>query len=178
MTGKYKNEDIRDYFNVSHETVRRYAIDFAEFFSDGAAPDKPGQHRVYNDSDLRVFAVIVSMKNSNHSDDDIKATLRAGSSGDLSSLLDDETVTLSPHIQNQLVRQEVDNLRQQLASAADEAQVWRDKAMKLEGQLEQLQKQMEQQSNGQTNQIELHKEIARLTVLLEIEKQKSQKDDS
>jgi DNA-binding transcriptional MerR regulator len=166
MTGKYKNEDIRDYFNVSHETVRRYAIDFAEFFSDGAAPDKPGQHRVYNDSDLRVFAVIVSMKN------------RAGISGDLSSLLDDETVTLSPHIQNQLVRQEVDNLRQQLASAADEAQVWRDKAMKLEGQLEQLQKQMEQQSNGQTNLIELHKEIARLTVLLEIEKQKSQKDDS
>lgn len=176
MSAKYKNEDIRDYFNVSHETVRRYAIDFAEFFSEGATPEKSGQHRVYNDSDLRVFAVIISMKNSNHSDDDIKATLRAGEGRDFTPLLDDDSVALSPHIQNQLVRQQLDTLQQQLATAVDEAQLWRDKAMKLEGQLEALQKQLEQQTSGQTNLIELHKEIARLTVLLEIEKQKHQKD--
>lgn len=174
MESRYKSEDIRAYFNVSHETVRRYAIDFAEFLSEGASPEKSGAHRVYDDSDLRVFAVIVSMKNSNHTDDDIKATLKAGRDGDMSSVLDDDTVTLSPHIQNQLIRQQISNLEQQLAQANTEAQTWRDKAMRLEGQLEAMQKQLERQTGTQSDVIELHKEITRLTVLLDFASKKNE----
>lgn len=164
---KFKSEDVRNYFNISHETVRRYAMDFAEFLSEGANPEK-GQHRVYNDSDLRVFAVIVSMKNSNHTDDDIKATLKAGAEGDLSSFMEDDSVTLSPHVQTKLFQQQLSNMQTQLDAALDDAQMWRDKAKVLEGQIEQLQKQLD----GQADVIELHKEIARLTVLLEMAKGK------
>lgn len=165
---KYKSEDIRNYFNISHETVRRYAMDFAEFLSEGANPEK-GQHRVYDESDLRVFAVIVSMKNSNHTDDDIKATLNSGAEGDLSSFMNDDSVTLSPHVQTKLFQQQLNNLQSQLESAVEEAQMWRDKAKKLEGQIEQLQKQLD----GQADVIELHKEIARLSLMLEMAKGKS-----
>jgi len=162
---KYKSEDVRSYFNISHETVRRHAMDFSEFMSEGANPEK-GLHRVYDDSDLRVFAVIVSMKNSNHTDDDIKATLRAGAEGDLSSFIQDDSVTLSPHVQTKLFQQQLNNMQTQLDTAIADAQLWRDKAKTLEGQIEQLQKQID----GQSDMIELHKEIAKLTVLLEIAK--------
>lgn len=171
---RYKSEDIRQYFNISHETVRRYAIDFAEFLSEGATPEKSGSHRVYNDSDLRVFAVIVSMKNSNHSDEDIKATLRAGRDGDIADVLDGDTASLSPHIQTRLIRGQIDHLQKQLTEAISEAQMWRDKAMRLEGEKESLQRQLEQQASSQTDIIALHKEIARLTVLLEIANKKSE----
>lgn len=162
---KYKSEDIRNYFNISHETVRRYAMDFVEFLSEGANPEK-GQHRVYDESDLRVFAVIVSMKNSNHTDDDIKATLKAGAEGDLSEFIQDESVTLSPHVQTKLFQQQLSNMQTQLDAAVSDAQMWRDKAKTLEGQIAQLQKQLE----GQADVIELHKEIARLTLMLEMAK--------
>ena len=165
---KYKSEDVRNYFNISHETVRRYAMDFAEFFSDGANPEK-GQHRVYNDSDLRVFAVVVSMKNSNHTDDDIKATLKAGAEGDLSSFIQDESVTLSPHVQTKLFQQQLNNMQTQLDAAMSDAQMWRDKAKILEGQIEQLQKQLDSQADV----IDLHKEIARLTLMLELAQNKT-----
>jgi DNA-binding transcriptional MerR regulator len=70
---KYRSEDLRDRFGVSHETIRRYALDFAEFLSDGANPEE-GKHRIYNDSDLRVFSVIVAMKATNHDNEKIKET--------------------------------------------------------------------------------------------------------
>jgi|GEM_PF-3043184 len=168
---KYRNEDLREMFGISHETVRKYTIDFQQFLSSGANP-KENKHRVYDESDLRVFAVIVSMKNSNHSDDDIKATLKAGAGGSLETILDDDSIALSLPIRDQLARQEINNLRNQLEEAIGEAQDWRDKAHKLEGQIEQLKTQLE----GQPDIIELHKEIARLTLLLEIEKAKSQTD--
>lgn len=171
VMNKYKNEDLRDMFGISHETVRKYTIDFQEFLSEGANPDE-NKHRVYDESDLRVFAVIVSMKGSNHTDDDIRATLAAGQTGDLSSLLNDDTVALSPPMQAKLAKQEINNLRSQLELSVQEAQTWRDKANRLEGQIELLKAQLEQKQSGQADVIELHKEIARLTVLLEMAKGK------
>lgn len=165
----YKNEDIREFFSISRETVRRYATDFAEFFSAGATPEKPGTHRVYDESDLRVFGVIASMKNTNHSDDDIKATLRAGYDGEFSSFLKDESLSLSPHIQSKLANQHIDNLERQLSDAVTEAQTWRDKANQLEGQLNELRELLK----GQVTNIELHKKIARLELLLEQAQNKS-----
>ena len=169
---RYKNEDLREMFGVSHETIRKYTIDFKEFLSEAANPSE-NKHRVYDESDLRVFSVIVSMKNSNHSDNDIKATLVAGAEGDLGSLLDNETLALSAPMQVRLAKQEISNLRSQLEDVVTEAQKWRDKANQLEGQIQQLQTQLEKQQSGQPDIIELHKEIARLTVLLEIAHKKN-----
>lgn len=170
---KYKNEDLREMFGLSHETVRKYTIDFNDFLSEGANPEE-NKHRVYDESDLRAFAVIVSMKSSNHTDDDISATLTAGRSGDLGSLLEDDSVALSPPMRAKLARQEIITLRNQLEHAVEEALTWRDKANRLEGQIESLKVQLDQHQSGQSDMIELHKEIARLTVLLEMAKGKNE----
>lgn len=156
MERKYKNEDIRSRFSISHETVRKYTIDFADFLSDGANPDEKGTHRTYTESDLRAFAVITRMKNTNHTDDDIRATLIAGLDGQLAELMEDNSVALSPNMQITLSKQEITNLRSQLNTSLDELQKWRDKAKRLEGQNELLEKQIE----GQANNIELHQKIA------------------
>lgn len=133
---KYKNEDLRDMFSVSHQTVRKYSMDFAEFLSEGANPAEAGTHRTYNESDLRVMAVIANMKNTNHSDNEIKATLIAAAKGELSELIDDPTITLSSNMQMTLARQELQNLHNRLDNALEDAQKWRDKANRLEGLLE------------------------------------------
>lgn len=143
-------------FGISHETVRKYTIDFAEFMSEGANPDEKGAHRVYTESDLRVFSLIAGMKNTNHTDDDIRATLVAGAEGELSELIDDRSIKLSPNMQIMLAKQEITNLRTELEASNKQGQVWRDKANKLEGQIELLNTQLEQQSGN----IELHQEIA------------------
>ncbi len=170
---EYRSGDLAEIFGVSRESVRRYTIEFQDFLSADATPTAEGKHRVYNDDDLRVFALVTRMKSLNQSDEDIKATLSAGERDDLPSLLTQGS-TLNPSLQLTIARQEIDNLQSKLEFAVDEAQKWRDEANQLRGRIEQLQKQLdEQQSGQQTGQadvIELHKEIARLTVLLEMAK--------
>ncbi|MEL6309252.1 MAG: MerR family transcriptional regulator [Chloroflexota bacterium] len=170
MDVKFKNEDLRKRFGISHETVRQYTIEFSEFLSDGANPDTKGAHRVYTESDLRVFAVIVSMKNTNHTDDDIKATLNAGAEGELERLLDDDTVNLSPSMQIMLAKQQMNNLRTELEHSNSELQKWRDEANQLRGQIEQLKAQIDKQADT----IELHQRIA----VLEYQLKQLQDEDS
>lgn len=172
MSKQYKNEDLRDMFGLSHETIRRYSLDFLEFLSEGANPEE-GKHRAYDESDLRVFALIASMKTANHSNEDIKATLKAGLEGRLSEV----GATLSPTIERTLARQEIANLQRAVEQANErtqeaetQAQIWRDKAKQYEGELKQLKERLESQGDI----IALHKEIARLTVLLELAKGKSE----
>ncbi|MGB7340844.1 MAG: MerR family transcriptional regulator [Phototrophicaceae bacterium] len=157
---KYKNEYLRDTFGISHETVRKYTIEFSEFLSEGANPDERGAHRTYTESDLRVFALIVRMKNNNNTDDEIKATLIAAAKGELSELIDDPTVTLSSNMQMTLARQEMTSLRHQRDIALEDSQKWRDLANKLQGQLDEI--------KARPDNIELHKQIARLEMQIEM----------
>jgi DNA-binding transcriptional MerR regulator len=186
MSKQYKNEDLRDTFGLSHETIRRYTLDFAEFLSEGANPPE-GKHRSYDESDLRVFAVIASMKTANHSNDDIKQILRAGLEGRLADTVTIESPTLSPTIERTIARQEIGKLqhaieqeRKEKEAAQAEAQEWRDKANKADGKIEELKEQVDslrtqlEATQSKQDVIALHKEIARLTVLLEIAKGKGE----
>lgn len=157
---KYKNEDLRDLFSISHQTVRKYSMDFAEFMSEGANPDEPGTHRTYTESDLRVFALIVRMKNSNQSDNEIKSTLIAAAKGEISDLIDDPTVILSSNMQMTLAKQELTNLNNKLQIALADATQWRDEAKLLKGRIEELEKR--------PDTIELHKQIARHEMQIEM----------
>jgi DNA-binding transcriptional MerR regulator len=186
MGKQYKNEDLRDMFGLSHETIRRYTLDFSEFLSEGANPPE-GKHRSYDESDLRVFGVIASMKTSNHTNEDIRQILIAGAEDRLSGVVTMDSTPLSPTIERAIARQEIVKLqklveqeRADKESAQAEAQEWRDKANKSDGQIEQLKEQVEALRNqlealqSKQDVIALHKEIARLTVLLELAKGKAE----
>jgi DNA-binding transcriptional MerR regulator len=182
MAGKYQNEDLRERFGLSHETIRRYALDFVEFLSEGATPKDRNKHRVYNDSDLAIFDVIVTMKATNHSNDEIKATLRAGAERKIGDILGDRPI-LNPTMERALHKQELVNRDKELETAIQraedaetEAQIWRDKAKLFEGRIAELEKQIEALKTSSGDAIALHKQIERLTVLLEIEKEKSKSE--
>jgi DNA-binding transcriptional MerR regulator len=178
---KYRNEDVRDLLGLSHETIRKYSLDFAEFLSEGANPPE-GKHRTYSESDLRALGLIAIMKARNSSNEDIKATLKAGAEGELSSLLEGEPI-LNPVMERTIARQELANLQRIIEQAqADreaaeaEAQEWRDIAKEQKGRIAELEKQIEALKASTGDTIALHKQIERLTVLLEIEKEKGKKE--
>lgn len=167
--GEYRSQEIRDIFGISHETVRRWALEYQEYLSEGAKPNGVGKHRIYNDDDLRVFAFIKQGRDQNYSDDEIHLGLKSGQKGDFPSI-ENQSLALSTNLQLGVARQEIANLQAQL----EEALEWRDKAKQYEGEIKQLREQIESFKTGQADVIGLHKEIARLTVLLEIAKGKSE----
>ena len=47
--------DIKDLFDISHQTVRRWTDEFESYLSTNATPPS-GQMRLFTDDDVRVFA--------------------------------------------------------------------------------------------------------------------------
>jgi len=73
-------KDIAVRFNISRETVRIWAKEFASYLSPTANPSK-GNQRNFDDEDLSVFALIAEMKGQGNTFEDIHASLQAGQRG-------------------------------------------------------------------------------------------------
>jgi DNA-binding transcriptional MerR regulator len=168
---EYKSSDVQNLFGISYETVRRWADEFKPFLSEGANPGS-GKHRVFDDNDLRVLSLVSSMKSGDMSLDEIHLALKAGQRGDIPSMLDERALEIGVNLQLTIARQQVRDLQNQLSDVMEEAQQWRDKAKTLEGKLEAVQEQMLHSQQGQSSVIELYLEIARLKLLLEMERAK------
>lgn len=68
-------------FGISKETVRQWAIEFAQYLSPSAAPGQKGKHRQYTEDDLTVFALIAEMKERGVIFDEIHLALTNGQRG-------------------------------------------------------------------------------------------------
>ena len=71
---KYSPADIQQLTGKKRETIRKWSQDFAKWLTPGARP-ATGGHRVYEDSDLKVFMFIKSMADRNISLDEIALVL-------------------------------------------------------------------------------------------------------
>lgn len=69
-------------FKIARETVRKYSIEFAAYLSPQANPGD-NRTRVYHESDMEVFALIVEMKGQGKLYSDIHAALMNGQRGSL-----------------------------------------------------------------------------------------------
>lgn len=80
--GNYTAKHVTRLFDVSRETSRQWAIEFADYLSAGAQGGE-GRRRDFNDDDLEVFALIHEMRKRGLQYDDVKAALDNGQRGEI-----------------------------------------------------------------------------------------------
>jgi DNA-binding transcriptional MerR regulator len=83
---------VANLFKIARETVRQYSMEFGSYLSSEANPGK-NRTRVYNSSDMEVFALIVAMKGQGKQYPDIHAALLNGDRAQLPN--GTETTSLS-----------------------------------------------------------------------------------
>lgn len=87
----YKTNDIETIFNISHQTVKTWAAEFAGYLSPTATPEK-GRQRVFTDDDLRVFALVSVFRKQGKTYEDMHAALRTGQRGDMPDVPEPSTL--------------------------------------------------------------------------------------
>lgn len=78
----YTTKHLYTTFGVSHQTIKNWAKDFADFMSPTARPEGNHQRR-FTDEDVRVFDLVNSMKKQGSVNEEIRAALGAGQRGEL-----------------------------------------------------------------------------------------------
>lgn len=91
----YTTRQMFTAFGVSHQTVKNWSRDFADFMSPTARPEKDHQRR-FTDDDVRVFDLVKRLKQQGRVNEEIRAALGAGQRGELPDSLSNELAPV-PH---------------------------------------------------------------------------------
>jgi len=78
----YQTKDVCDAFNISRQTVRIWATEFADYLTPGATPEK-GQQRNFSDGDMAVFALVHEVKQRGGTYENAHLQLKNGQRGEL-----------------------------------------------------------------------------------------------
>ena len=167
---------VADLFDVSTETIRRWAMEFEDYLSSNANPDS-GQTRIFMEEDLQVFALIAETKDRGGTYDDAHARLRAGERGIVpEEPLDKEAQKLAL---NQLynsfkeIEAERNQLRNEVERLEDDLQKSREEIARLKGKGEGQERIETELKESRSRIEELVRQVARLEVILEIEREKN-----
>ncbi len=145
--------DMAGIFGVTPQTVRSWCSEFQAFLSPGATPPA-GQARNINEDDIKVLALVASMRGDLASYEAIGAALDSGARADLpeeeeqphagGALVTRLTATLARYEgQIEEIRQERDYLREELTEAQRRERDALERAARLEGRLEGLESSTE-----------------------------------
>ncbi len=141
--------DMASAFGVTPQTVRSWCNEFNAFLSPGATPPA-GQVRNFGEDDIKVLALVASMRGDLASYEAIGAALDSGARADLpeeeeqphagGALVTRLTATLARYEgQIEEIRQERDHLRGELAQTQQREREALQQAAHLTGKLEALQ---------------------------------------
>jgi DNA-binding transcriptional MerR regulator len=172
MSGKYQSKHLQNLFDVSSQTIRTWADEFQEYMSPSASPE-PGRHRQFTEEDLRVFALIKELKGQGKLYEDIHASLKAGSRGDLPTLPPDDMVDIVATQQGLALLQQFQSLIQRVETLDSEV-----KSMRESLKAERVQELKEELEKARSDKMEMMRKIGRLEALLEIEREKNAQPDS
>lgn len=78
----YTTKHLYTTFGVSHQTIKNWAKDFADYMSPTARPEGNHQRR-FTDEDVRVFDLVNRLKKQGNVNEEIRAALGAGQRGEL-----------------------------------------------------------------------------------------------
>lgn len=156
MSADYEPKHIQRLFNLSPQTVRNYAADFARHLSPRANPGD-GKHRAFTQEDVRVFSLIVEMNANKRSSEEIHAALDAGQRGDAPPVAPDDMLELALSPQARELLSTIDDLADRLAA--------------LESR--QASKESEELEVARLEIRKLERQIGRLEAMLEIERGKN-----
>jgi len=169
MTANYQSKHIQSLFDISPQTVRAWANEFAQYLSVDASPSL-GRHRVFTEDDLKVFALVKEMKDEKKLYDDIHLSLQSGARGEMPSLPDDDLVDLVATKQG---IQLLNNLRMLMAKMSEIDRRFNQLESTVKDR--EVQDLRQQLKENQDEKMELMRQIGRLEALLEVEKEKNSK---
>lgn len=163
--------DIKELFDVSHQTVRRWCDEFEQYLSSSATPPA-GEMRLFTDDDLRVLALVAQVKNNGGIYEDAHARLRAGERGEIPdeppSEQQKQMVMSQLAIQNKELRAEIESLTREREATQAALKEKSEEVIRLQTRLEEAEKRIaEFKEQGRDD---LLMEIGRLKALLEIAK--------
>ena len=155
MPDRYQNRHIQNLFNISAPTVRTWADEFSEFLSPSANPP-PNKTRYFTEEDVRVFATISRMRDEKESLDNIRQSLEAGVRDNLPVDVPKELIDITASEMGLKLFSEIADMRQEI---------------------EALKKGSDKERELRDEIARLNKQIGRLELLLEIEREKNEKDE-
>ena len=135
---EYSTKHVELLYGVSHETVRRWTDEFAEYLSHSANPGK-GRHRNFNDADMQVLALVADYKSRGVLFEEIHAALKNGQRGNGRALPPVDMQAMILGEKEKQLQTEVDYLRRSLNDAlaeAKQAQIYKEEVVKTQAQLE------------------------------------------
>lgn len=140
----YLTSHLQTLFDISPQTVRNWAMDFARYLSPSAAPGR-GHNRQFTEDDLRVFSLIAGMKKNGATSEEIHVALVSGQRGELPNIAPNEIQALVMTDQARAVttlKQQITLLQTQLESTLGELQNSRDENNQLRGKVQLLTEQL------------------------------------
>jgi len=114
---KYSPENVRDMLGKSTETIRKWSIEFEKFLTPGARSIQAGQHRFYEEDDLRVFFYVKQNRDLGIPFDSIWAAL---DQGDRAVLPSGVVLASNPNNRMQILETTVIELQNTLAQERGE----------------------------------------------------------
>jgi len=156
----YQTKYLCEVFDISRQTVRIWAAEFAEYLSPGATPEK-GQQRNFSDEDMTVFALVHDVKQRGGTYENAHVQLKNGQRGEIPSRT--TPVPSEPEVNLTSLRSQLTRLSDQLEIAMKERDdlkivVAQEKALR--------QRADEQYAEAQHKIDELNQEIGRLKASL------------
>lgn len=176
----YSSRHIQTLYQISHETVRRWTMEFENYLSDHATPTKNNQKRRYNDLDMQVLSYVAQSRKMGMGYDDIQAGLANGERGEVPILPAEEVEEVTTSDKEVRLSLHVDKLENALLTAKSEAEQARkelerlrkteDENIQLKIRLEEREQSLEERkqkheqetANLKQELIEARKEITRL----------------
>lgn len=129
----YTVKQLSQLYSVAIETIRKQSIEFRDFLSPTANPGD-SRTRLYVDSDLEIFSLIVDMKSKGRLYADIKAALANGQRG-------------TPPDTSAIVEIQPTERGNQIASLQLEIEILRDQISRRDAKIELLTQQLEEKEN-------------------------------
>lgn len=115
----YSSRHVQSLFDISSETVRQWATEFARHLSANANPGE-GRHRQFTEDDMRVFSLISQMKSDNLTFADIQASLDSGQLGDVPDIPADELQIMLATEQGRQLAKQIEGLQSMLGQLREE----------------------------------------------------------
>ena len=115
----YGTNEAKSIYNRDEQTIRNWAIEFAEFLSPLANPEK-GRNRAFTEDDMRVLDLIASLKDEGKQFIDIHAALKAGQRGKSPVVSPQEIRALSTGQIERRLTVEIQRLKDELALAQEQ----------------------------------------------------------
>ncbi len=137
-------------FGVSHQTIKKWCAEFENHLSPSATPEK-GKTRRFTEDDVKVLALVSSMKAAREKPEDIHATLASGQRGILPDMRGSNLAVSTP-VQIAALQQNIAQLQQKLRVTQDENEQFKGQNELLKEQIKEAKQEIR----------DLYRQLARL----------------